>query len=82
MRRAAYPSVHHSFMVRVLDPLKHLARERHMPLQSLLRLALERVRERSAPGRPELWLCALPTPPVRSRAEQQAQPAPQTDLSA
>lgn len=43
MRRAPFPSVHHSFMVRVLAPLKRQAHQRHMPLQQFLRQGLEAV---------------------------------------
>lgn len=60
MRRSAFPCVHHSFMVRVLAPLKHQARERQMTLQHYLRQGVETMLQKGNPrAERESWQRAL-----------------------
>jgi len=60
MRRSPFPSVHHSFMVRVLAPLKHQALQRQMSLQHFLRQGIETVRlQGNSRAERESWQRAL-----------------------
>lgn len=60
MRRAPFSSVHHSFMVRVLAPLKRQAHQRQMPLQQFLRQGMEAVlRQGNHRAERESWQRAL-----------------------